>query len=85
VRKHSQKILHTYIPRIHQLEAKTASCKQERQDLVELFSKLMGLWNELDNYIKILTCLCGAAEKMLKMIKDDKVHQFLTGLDDESY
>ena len=53
--------------------------------VVEFFSKLMGLWNELGNYGKNLVCRCEAAAKYAKMVKDDKVHQFLMGLDDDMY
>lgn len=55
------------------------------QDIVEFFSKLMSLWNELGNYVKIPTCTCDAAEKMAKMLEQDKVHRFLMGLDDDVY
>jgi len=30
-------------------------------------------------------CKCGAVEKMAKMMEDDKIHQFLMGLDDDVY
>ena len=53
--------------------------------MVKFFSKLMSLWNELDNYIKIPSCTCGIARKVAKLIEYDKVHQFLIGLDDEYY
>ena len=35
--------------------------------------------------MKLPTCTCGVAKKMAKMVEDDKVHQFLMGLDDESF
>jgi len=44
----------------------------------------MGLWNELDNYMKTPACNCGAAAKIAKFREEDKVHQFLMGLDDDS-
>ena len=73
------------IPKIHMLKAEIASCKQNKQDIVDFFSKLVGLWNELDGYIKILARTCGAAAKITKLLEEDKVHQFLMGLDDEPY
>jgi len=72
------------IPRIHQLKAAIASCKQG-QEVVDFFSQLMSLWNELDNYTKALSCTCGAAKKMATMLEQEKVHQFLIGLNDESF
>jgi len=71
------------IPNIH--KAEIASCKQNKQDIVDFFSKLVGQWNELDGYIKILACTCGAAAKITKLLEENKVHQFLIGLDDEPY
>ena len=73
------------VPRIHQLKVAIALSKQEVGDVVDFFSKLMSLWNELENYMKTPTCTCRAAEKMPKIVEDDKVLQFLMGLDDESF
>ena len=73
------------IPKIHKLKAEVASCKQNNQEVIEFFARLMGLWNELDNYIKILSCKCSSAEKIVKIMQKDKVHQCLMGLDDEQY
>jgi len=56
------------IQKIHRLKAEIASCKQGRQEVIEFFSKLMGLWNELDTYIKIPACTCGSAEKIVKAL-----------------
>ena len=53
--------------------------------MVEFFNKLTNLWNEPENYVKIPMCTCEATEKITKMMEEDKVHQFLMGLDDESY
>jgi len=67
------------------LKAEIVSCKQNKQDIVDFFSRLVGLWNELDGYIKIPACTCGSAAKITKLFEDEKVHQFLMGLDDEPY
>ena len=72
------------IPKIHTLKAEIASCKQNKQEVVEFFSRLMGLWNELDNYVKIPSCTCGSAKQIVQIMENDKAHQFLMGLDDES-
>ena len=52
---------------------------------MQFFSKFIGLWNELDNYVKILACTYGASTKIAVFIEADKVHQFLMGPDDELY
>jgi len=48
------------------------------------FLKLIGLWTELDNYVRIPECKCDAAKKIAKMNEEEKGHQFLMGLDDEN-
>ena len=62
------------IPRIHQLKVSIASCKQDNLEAVEFFSKLVGLWSELENYIKIAVYKCGLAGKTVKMLEEDKTH-----------
>lgn len=60
-----------------------ASCKQGNLEVVEFFTKLMGLWNELGNYVKYPKCTCDAVEKYARMAEED--NQFLMGLDDDAY
>ena len=48
------------------------------------------MWSELRNYIKILKCNCGKCEcnvgsKVVKKVEEEQTHQFLIGLDDETY
>jgi len=45
----------------------------------------MGLWNELENYVKRPACKCEATVQYVKMIESDRVHQFLMSLDDDLY
>jgi len=73
------------VPKIHRLKVEIASYKQGNLDVIEFFSKLMGLWNEPENTIKHPTCTCEAADKYAKMAEQDRVHQFLMGLDDDAY
>ena len=63
-------------------------------EVVELYSKLMGLWSELPNYIKIpnttYKCTCGKCDcntdgAIIKMMEENKTHHFLMGLDDDLY
>jgi len=64
------------IPCIHQLKAKIASCKQNYHEVVDFFSKLMGLWTELDNYVQIPKCKCDVVKKIAKMKKRRKFINF---------
>ena len=73
------------VPKIHQLKAEIALCKQGTPEIGDFFNKLMGLWNELENCTKIPTCVSGAVDKYVKMAEDGKAHKFLMDLDDDLY
>ena len=50
----------------------------------------MALWSELDNYTKVPHCTCGKCEckigeRISQMLDEGKTHQFLMGLNDESF
>ena len=77
-------------PRIQQLKAELADCKQQGMSMVAYYGKLKTLWDELANYEQILQCTCrgckcDVASKLEKRREEEKVHQFLMGLDDTSY
>lgn len=77
-------------PKIHQLKANIANCKQGDLYIGEFYSKLMNLWNELSNIVKVPVCTCsgckcGAASKIIAMYDADKMHQFLMGLNHDLY
>ena len=78
------------LPKIHQLKAALANCKQGTLDIGEFYNKIVNLWNELNNHVKIPICTCkgckcGAATKIIQMYEEDKSHQFLMGLNDEEF
>ena len=77
-------------PRIHQLKTELADCKQGGMTIVAYYSKLKTLWDELANYEQIQVCTCGGctcniSTKLEKRREEEKVHQFLMGLDDAIY
>lgn len=58
--------------------------------VVAYYEKLKTLWDELANYDQILACRCGGnnwdiASKLQKRKEEERVHQFLMGLDDATY
>jgi len=78
------------VPKIHQLKTKLSECKQGGSEVVDFFSRLMGLWSELENQARFPRCTCGKCEcnigeQLTKMIDEEKAHQFLMGLNDEVY
>ena len=58
--------------------------------MVEFYSKITYLWVELGNYVKVpyytcSKCHCDAANKIIQMYEEEKAHQFLMGLNDDTY
>ncbi|XP_074300307.1 uncharacterized protein LOC141631544 [Silene latifolia] len=72
-------------PRIHQLKSELNECKQGKETVVEYYTKLKIIWDELAKYSKIKDCNCGAAASIAKENEEEKVHQFLIGLDAKIY
>jgi hypothetical protein len=77
-------------PRIQQLKSDLAQCKQGGMTMVNYYGKLKVLWDELANYQQIPICNCGGCKcdvkaKLEKQREEEKVHQFLMGLDDVLY
>ncbi|XP_074290764.1 uncharacterized protein LOC141617467 [Silene latifolia] len=72
-------------PRVNQLKGELNECKQGRQSVVEYYTRLKTIWDELANYSKIPKCTCGAGDMILKEREEEKVHQFLMGLDKTLY
>lgn len=77
-------------PRIQEIKAELAYCRQGNMTVIEYFGKLQVLWEDLTKYEKVLECKCGACSCNLnteieKKREEDRIHQFLLGLDDAIY
>ena len=77
-------------PRIQQLKVELAECKQQGTTMVTYYGKLKTLWDELANYEQIPKCTCGGCNcnigsRLEKRREEERVHQFLMGLDDVGY
>lgn len=48
------------------------------------FTKLKGLWDELINYKPVSVCTCGAVRSLTSYLQQERILQFLVGLN-ESY
>ncbi|PNX83470.1 hypothetical protein L195_g039513 [Trifolium pratense] len=77
-------------PRIQQLKAELADCKQKGSTILAYFGKMKKLWEELANYEQIPSCKCGKCTCNIGVVlqkkrEEERVHQFLMGLDDTSY
>ncbi|KAJ0021463.1 hypothetical protein Pint_31254 [Pistacia integerrima] len=77
-------------PRVQQLRADLASCKQDGQAVITYYGRLKALWDELNNYDQIPICSCTGCKcnltaKLERKCEEERVHQFLMGLDEEGY
>ncbi|KAJ3698018.1 hypothetical protein LUZ61_001723 [Rhynchospora tenuis] len=75
------------VPRIYQLKADIAGAKQQGQPIVEYYTRLKTLWDELSSYVSAPTCICrgctcNLTAMFLKEKENEKIHQFLMGLDE---
>ena len=80
----------TNTPKIHQLKVNIANCKWGDFSVGDFYSKLINLWIEFTNLVKVPICKCkgygyGVVSKIAAMYEEDKAHQFLIGLNDEMY
>ena len=71
--------------RIHQIVSLIAACRQEGQSVIDYYGRLVVLWDELQSYRVIPVCTCGAGAQIAKEREDEKVHQFVMGLDESRF
>lgn len=74
-------------PRIQQLKAELACCKQRGLAIEAYYGKLNRIWDSMANHRPLRVCKCGKCECNLNTLQEqdreeDKVHDFLAGLDD---
>ncbi|KAA8525289.1 hypothetical protein F0562_007144 [Nyssa sinensis] len=72
-------------PRIYQLKSELASLKQGDKNVMGYYTRLKAMWDELWSYSKVPNCVCGAAAAFVKEKEEERVHQFLMGLNDELF
>ncbi|XP_065881032.1 uncharacterized protein [Euphorbia lathyris] len=72
-------------PRIHEIKNQIVDCKQCGRPLVDYYSDLKQLWDELASYVKTPNCSCSASAEYVKIYETEKLHRFLIGLDARKY
>lgn len=77
-------------PMIQQIKAEFACCKQKGLAIETYFGKLTRIWDSMSTYRPLRLCKYGKYECDLGTIKEkdreeDKVHQFLFGLDESLF
>ena len=77
-------------PRIQQLRREIANCQQVGLSIETYYGKLTKLWDSYNCYRPPLCCTCGKctcdlSSKSEKQREEDKVHDFLMGLDEDTF
>nr|XP_018486502.1 PREDICTED: uncharacterized protein LOC108857072 [Raphanus sativus] len=70
---------------VHFLKEQLARCRQDGQSVMDYYGRLAKLWEELDTYKPLPPCSCSAAAIYEKERDEEKVHQFLMGLDETRF
>ncbi|XP_030478059.1 uncharacterized protein LOC115695109 [Cannabis sativa] len=71
-------------PHIFQLHTQLTRLQQRDHSVTSYFTKLKSLWDELKEFQPNTTCSCGGMKQFLDYYNQNKVLEFLTGLN-ESY
>ena len=71
--------------RVHHLKEQLVVCRQEGLSVIEYYGRLSKLWEELDMYKPLPSCSCSAVAEFGKDREEEKVHQFVMGLDQARY
>ena len=69
--------------KLYQVQKEMCNVSQGVSDISTYFTKVKSLWDELDDLDKIPSCSCASAEKMVKREQNQKLLQFLMGLNDD--
>ncbi|KAJ8623102.1 hypothetical protein MRB53_031631 [Persea americana] len=78
-------------PRLQQLRTDITNCKQtSNMSIDDYYTRLMGLYDELDRLKPLHACACGnctcdVAGRFAADREEEKLHQFLIGINDELY
>ncbi|KAL2904470.1 Retrovirus-related Pol polyprotein from transposon RE1 [Bienertia sinuspersici] len=78
-------------PRLQQLRANITDCRQTKSMTVEdYFTKIMALYDDLERLKPLHTCSCGlctcnVVDKFRQDREEERLHQFLIGIDDDYY
>ncbi|XP_020249272.1 uncharacterized protein LOC109826663 [Asparagus officinalis] len=75
-------------PRIHELTSQLTHLEQGGDSVVDYYGKIRMIWDELACYSApacTCSCKCGVKGALVKEREDQKVHQFLIGLDSSKH
>ncbi|VFQ60933.1 unnamed protein product [Cuscuta campestris] len=69
--------------RLYQLQKEVCSITQGNSDVAAYFTKLKTAWDELNIVCNLPKCTCGAVQALLKYEQDQRLIQFLMGLNSD--
>lgn len=74
-------------PKLQQIKSELAGCKQRGLSIENYYGKLTKIWDSMASFRPLRVCKCNKCECDLGTLQEkdreeDKVHQFLFGLDD---
>ncbi|XP_010526766.2 PREDICTED: uncharacterized protein LOC104804236 [Tarenaya hassleriana] len=80
----------TSAPRLLRLRSELVNCRQKGMSVESYFGKLTKLWDDLATLRPLKTCRCGfctcnIAADFEKQRQEDRLYEFLLGLDDEKF
>lgn len=67
----------------YQLQRENCSISQGNNDIATYFTRMKRSWDELSIVSELPACTCGSAQSLVKFLQDQKLIQFLMGLNSE--
>ena len=71
--------------RVHHLRAQLAACRQGGDSVIDYYGKMAAMWDELYSYKPVPSCSCGAAATFAREREEEKVDQFVMGLNESRF
>lgn len=71
--------------RVHQLPSELAYYRQNGMSVMDYYGKLSSKWEELLNHKPLPKCTCAWRATFLKDYEEERIHQFLMGLDESRF
>jgi len=69
--------------KLYQVQKEMCNVSEGTYDIATYFTKVKSLWDELDDLDEVPPCTCNSVEKLLKREQNQKLLQFLMGLNDD--
>lgn len=71
--------------RVQRIKAEIATCRQHGLSIETYYGKLMQLWTSLADFRQTKNCSCNIGGVLEREREEDRLHEFLKGLDESIY